>query len=647
MSRHRNVRQLGLDDISLYDEALASSLDDDSTVSPNSVEYLFDRNKQDSRAVSLFASQSNAPLQFTAEDFPMNEALPNDGSPGYVTGRIHGDIPGDSDQFGVLDAVQDNLELTQRITGDTNNAHPLTFPIDEFRVSSPPIGMRVPFNNPDVLDFDLLEQLVAQKVSPLNPLTPVCTTLSGRSAHSIVASSPVPHFEATILSKSNMDRLKSGLTFVTKHHLSPAIVMPSGNSRLLPNVSESRLTSKGCKPSSRLGYRMTSSYTRSRRSFGPVDLILLGNLHLFIRSRATSLYDLLQNNQIGIEPFRFNVPEPLVSDRPARSVTGQFGSFLPSPRQKNRSHTLVTSERPEPRRSAVVPTPEESAGSTNLATCLQQKLTVSQPKERQTPTRPLAAGGPTPSSPSKPIDRKPLIAEYLARQKSLGVHKDVVNLIVVGHVDAGKSTLMGNLLCRLGHVSKKQLAKYRWEAQKLGKSSFAYAWVLDQTSEERNRGVTMDIAQTSFATKCKRVVLMDAPGHKDFVPRVIGGASQADVALLVVNATNGEFETGFGVGGQTREHARLVRLLGVSRLIVAVNKMDTVNWDRKRFESIQTQMTSFLKTLGLSGTTFCPVSGLTGTNILPADENPVISDSVSDEGFFSWYKGPSLIDIIG
>ncbi|KAA3670189.1 elongation factor 1 alpha-like protein, partial [Paragonimus westermani] len=144
------------------------------------------------------------------------------------------------------------------------------------------------------------------------------------------------------------------------------------------------------------------------------------------------------------------------------------------------------------------------------------------------------------------------------------------------------------------------------------------------------------------------IALMDAPGHKDFVPRVIGGASQADVALLVVNATNGEFETGFGPGGQTKEHARLARLLGVSRLIVAVNKMDTVNWDRMRFEAIKTQMTSFLKALNLTNTVFCPVSGLTGVNVLPADATGAckVSDDPEVNKLCGWYTGPCLVDII-
>uniref|UniRef100_A0A671W9E2 HBS1-like protein n=1 Tax=Sparus aurata TaxID=8175 RepID=A0A671W9E2_SPAAU len=218
--------------------------------------------------------------------------------------------------------------------------------------------------------------------------------------------------------------------------------------------------------------------------------------------------------------------------------------------------------------------------------------------------------------------------------------KPLLNLVVIGHVDAGKSTLMGHLLYLLGNVNKRTMHKYEQESKKAGKASFAYAWVLDETGEERDRGVTMDVGMTKFETNSKVVTLMDAPGHKDFIPNMITGAAQADVAVLVVDASRGEFEAGFEAGGQTREHALLVRSLGVTQLAVAVNKMDQVNWQQERFKDITSKLGHFLKQAGFkeSDVFYIPTSGLSG-------ENLVTRSSVSQ--LTSWYSGPSLLEQIG
>ncbi|MGH0146305.1 UNVERIFIED_CONTAM: hypothetical protein FKN15_030051 [Acipenser sinensis] len=193
--------------------------------------------------------------------------------------------------------------------------------------------------------------------------------------------------------------------------------------------------------------------------------------------------------------------------------------------------------------------------------------------------------------------------------------KLLLNLVVIGHVDAGKSTLMGHLLYLLGNVNKRTMHKYEQESKKAGKASFAYAWVLDETGEERDRGVTMDVGMTKFETKTKVITLMDAPGHKDFIPNMITGAAQADVAVLVVDASRGEFEAGFDAGGQTREHGLLVRSLGVTQLAVAVNKMDQE-----------------------TDVSYIPTSGLSGENLTTKSKEPELT---------AWYKGPCLLEQIG
>lgn len=220
-----------------------------------------------------------------------------------------------------------------------------------------------------------------------------------------------------------------------------------------------------------------------------------------------------------------------------------------------------------------------------------------------------------------------------------GSDKSHLYIVVIGHVDAGKSTLMGRLLCELGEVSQRTLHKFEQESKKIGKQSFMYAWVLDETGEERVRGITMDVGRAQFETKTKKVIVLDAPGHADFIPNMITGAGQADVALLVVDATRGEFESGFDFGGQTREHALLVRSLGVSQLAVAINKLDTTNWSQERFMGIAKKLKVFLKQAGFkeSDVTYVPCSGLTGENLV---KTPIEAE------LLQWYKGPCLLDVI-
>ncbi|KAK4232619.1 putative glucose-regulated protein 78 of hsp70 family [Podospora fimiseda] len=212
--------------------------------------------------------------------------------------------------------------------------------------------------------------------------------------------------------------------------------------------------------------------------------------------------------------------------------------------------------------------------------------------------------------------------------------KKNASFVVVGHVDAGKSTMMGRLLLDLKVVDERTVERLRKEAHSIGKASFALAWVLDQRSEERSRGVTIDIATNRFETDTTAFTILDAPGHRDFIPNMIAGASQADFAILVIDSSKGAFES--GLKGQTKEHSLLIRSMGVSRVIVAINKLDTVGWSKVRFDEIKNQVSGFLSNTGfqLQNIAFVPVSGLNGDNLVSRSEDPAAS----------WYTGGTLIE---
>ncbi|MEM3380677.1 MAG: translation elongation factor EF-1 subunit alpha [Candidatus Bathyarchaeia archaeon] len=217
--------------------------------------------------------------------------------------------------------------------------------------------------------------------------------------------------------------------------------------------------------------------------------------------------------------------------------------------------------------------------------------------------------------------------------------KPHLNMIVIGHVDHGKSTMTGNLLYQTGYIDAKKIEEYARESEKTGAGeTFKFAWVLDSLKEERERGVTIDLSFQKFETPKLFFTIIDAPGHRDFIKNMITGTSQADCAILTVSARKGEFEVGVGPGGQTREHAYLARTLGVNQIAVAITKMDdaTVNWSQARFEEGKREVESLLKTVGYdtSKIAFVPVSGWTGDNLTkPSDKMP-------------WYKGPTLIEVL-
>lgn len=189
-------------------------------------------------------------------------------------------------------------------------------------------------------------------------------------------------------------------------------------------------------------------------------------------------------------------------------------------------------------------------------------------------------------------------------------------------------------------VDKRTLEKYEKESKEMGRESWFYSWALDTGAEEREKGITVECGQAFFETDRRRYTLMDAPGHKNYVPSMITGASQADVAVLVISARKGEFETGFEKGGQTREHATLVKTAGVKTVLVGINKMDepTVNWDKARYDEIVAKIGPFLRQTGFASKDvhFMPISGFTGANL----KDP-LSPTVCP-----WYTGPSLLQFL-
>ncbi|XP_012862823.2 eukaryotic peptide chain release factor GTP-binding subunit ERF3B [Echinops telfairi] len=212
--------------------------------------------------------------------------------------------------------------------------------------------------------------------------------------------------------------------------------------------------------------------------------------------------------------------------------------------------------------------------------------------------------------------RKPLSAG----EPSDAPKKEHVNVIFIGHVDAGKSTIGGQIMFLTGMVDKRTLEKYEREAKEKNRETWYLSWALDTNQEERDKGKTVEVGRAYFETEKKHFTILDAPGHKSFVPNMIGGASQADLAVLVISARKGEFETGFEKGGQTREHAMLAKTAGVKHLIVLINKMDdpTVNWSSERYEECKEKLAPFLKKVGFSPKKdihFMPCSGLTGANL--------------------------------
>lgn len=234
---------------------------------------------------------------------------------------------------------------------------------------------------------------------------------------------------------------------------------------------------------------------------------------------------------------------------------------------------------------------------------------------------------------------KKLCDQAAEDERSTG-KKTVLSLVVLGHVDAGKSTTLGRLLYETGVVTEREVMKARKEAKEIGKASFAWAWMLDERPEERSRGVTVDVALARFETASKLITLLDAPGHRDFVPNMISGAAQADAALVVVDGSEGGFES--GMRGQTLEHVQLAINLGIEQIAIVVTKLDTLgdaSRSEDRFDHIREEMQRFMARCGFKDVhdlRWTIAVGLTGDNLVA----PPSLESLQ------WFRGQTLLDTI-
>ncbi|HJX50693.1 MAG TPA: translation elongation factor EF-1 subunit alpha [Candidatus Nanoarchaeia archaeon] len=209
----------------------------------------------------------------------------------------------------------------------------------------------------------------------------------------------------------------------------------------------------------------------------------------------------------------------------------------------------------------------------------------------------------------------------------MAVEKPTMNIVFVGHVDHGKSTCVGQLVFLSGIISENEMKKLKDEAEKQGKVGFEFAYIMDRVKEERERGVTIDLAYQKLITPKRQITIIDAPGHKDFVKNMITGASQADAAFLTIAAKE-------GVQPQTKEHLWLLRTMGVGQIAILINKMDTVDYKEDAFNKVKEEVSALLKVVGINAekTKFLAVSGLKGDNIKEKSAN------------MPWYKGPTLYE---
>lgn len=302
------------------------------------------------------------------------------------------------------------------------------------------------------------------------------------------------------------------------------------------------------------------------------------------------------------------------------SLTAEDTGAAPAPKMETTGGVKVLSlgttvEASPPSKKEAAKEPEAASGAAVTAAKKVDKATeASSGKGSPTPS----SGRNSPTRAEKRAEARQ--ADLVAQEQQADVDdetlkemygKEHVNVIFLGHVDAGKSTLGGSILYATGMVDERTMDKYKRDAKEAGRETWYLSWALDLTKEERSKGKTVEVGRGFFETEKRRYSILDAPGHKTYVPNMIGGASQADVGCLVISARKGEYETGFEKGGQTREHAVLAKTQGVNKLVVVVNKMDdpTVEWSEERFKECTSKLAVFLKGVGYNPKTGKMIQG--------------------------------------
>lgn len=342
-----------------------------------------------------------------------------------------------------------------------------------------------------------------------------------------------------------------------------------------------------------------------------------------------------------------SVPKPAESGTGAaaqsKAKVSSIGGDIATPKAKV---LTIGAPAPTPTTTKEAPTAQDGAKVTAAKAIEKVEKTAASTSGTTSPSPSSGKGSPTPAE-VKAAARE---ADAVANEQVADVDDEIldevygkehVNLIFIGHVDAGKSTLGGSILYATGMVDERTMDKYKREAKEAGRETWYLSWALDLTKEERAKGKTVEVGRGFFETEKRRYTILDAPGHKTFVPNMIGGASQADIGILVISARKGEYETGFEKGGQTREHAILAKTQGVNQLVVVINKMDdpTVEWSKERYKECTDKLSMFLKGIGYNpktDVTFMPISAQTTVGIkdrIPKDLAP-------------WYDGPSLLEYL-